>query len=81
MCPTAILLDLMMPVMDGWDFRQEQCSDPALREIPVVVITASGFSASTARMQLGKVEVLAKPIQRTELFHALARAIAARTIT
>ena len=78
MRPTAILLDLMMPVMDGWDFRQEQCSDPALREIPVVVITASGFSASTVRMQLGKVEVIAKPIQRTELFGALARATGTR---
>ena len=38
--PAAILLDLMMPVMDGWDFRQHQLNDPTLREIPVVVITA-----------------------------------------
>jgi CheY-like chemotaxis protein len=75
--PSAILLDLMMPVMDGWDFRQEQRRDPALRDIPVVVITASGFSASTVRTQFGEVEVIAKPIQRLELFRALARASAA----
>jgi CheY-like chemotaxis protein len=77
--PSAILLDLMMPVMDGWDFRHEQRSDPALREIPVVVITAAGFSAATVRTQLGDVEVIAKPIQRPELFRALARASTGRT--
>jgi CheY-like chemotaxis protein len=77
--PSAILLDLMMPVMDGWDFRQEQRRDPTLRDIPVVVITASGFSASTVRTQFGEVEVIAKPIQRLELFRALARASAAGT--
>jgi CheY-like chemotaxis protein len=79
--PSAILLDLMMPVMDGWDFRHEQRSDPRLRDIPVIVITASGFSASTVRTQLGDVEVIAKPIQRPELFRALARATAAGTPT
>jgi CheY-like chemotaxis protein len=64
----------MMPVLDGWDFRQEQRSDPALRDIPLVVLTASGFSASTIRTRLGDVEVVARPIQRAELFRALARA-------
>ncbi|MCW5851984.1 MAG: response regulator [Anaerolineae bacterium] len=38
--PCVILLDLMMPVMDGWQFRVEQQKDPALAEIPVVVVSA-----------------------------------------
>jgi CheY-like chemotaxis protein len=38
--PDLILLDLMMPVMDGWMFRQEQELDPRLTGIPVVVLTA-----------------------------------------
>jgi CheY-like chemotaxis protein len=38
--PCAILLDLMMPVMDGFQFRQEQLGDPQLAAIPV--ITYSG---------------------------------------
>src|SRR5438067_8037587 len=38
----VILLDLMMPVMNGWQFRQAQASDPKLARIPVVVVTASG---------------------------------------
>ncbi len=38
----VILLDLMMPVMNGWQFRQAQASDPRLAGIPVVVVTAAG---------------------------------------
>lgn len=38
--PDVILLDLMMPKMDGWDFRRAQLSDPDLAPIPVVVISA-----------------------------------------
>jgi CheY-like chemotaxis protein len=39
--PALILLDLMMPVMNGWQFRAEQLKDPALAEIPVVIMSAS----------------------------------------
>ncbi len=38
--PSVILLDLMMPVMDGWRFREEQQRDPQLASIPVVILTA-----------------------------------------
>src|SRR5262245_471771 len=39
--PDVILLDLMMPVMNGWQFREQQARDPELKSIPVVVITAN----------------------------------------
>ncbi|WP_242344612.1 response regulator [Anaeromyxobacter terrae] len=39
--PDVILLDLLMPVMSGWQFRQEQLADPALAGIPVVIVSAS----------------------------------------
>jgi CheY-like chemotaxis protein len=39
--PSLILLDLRMPVMDGWQFRQEQQQDPVLAGIPVVVMTGA----------------------------------------
>ena len=72
--PAAILLDLMMPVMDGWDFRQAQLEDPELRGIPVVVVSAAGFSPDTIRMQFGEVEQVPKPVHHFELLEALARA-------
>ena len=38
--PEVILLDLMMPVMDGWEFRRHQQADPALARVPVIVLSA-----------------------------------------
>src|SRR5581483_4874007 len=38
--PDVILLDLMMPVMDGWEFRRLQQADPALARVPVIVLSA-----------------------------------------
>jgi CheY-like chemotaxis protein len=38
--PDVILLDLMMPVMDGWEFRRRQQADPAMADVPVIVLSA-----------------------------------------
>ena len=75
--PNAIILDLMMPVMDGWDFRAEQLKDPAIRETPVIVLTATGFSRRTIREQFGGVEYLAKPPSTDHLLDTLRRVCAA----
>ena len=72
--PSVIVLDLMMPVMDGWDFRQEQLDDPDLRDIPVVVVSAVGFSGETIRMQFGDVAVFSKPVPYLDLLVVLRRA-------
>jgi CheY-like chemotaxis protein len=45
--PCIVLLDLMMPVMNGWDFIGEISRDPNLRSIPVVLVTADARGAST----------------------------------
>jgi CheY-like chemotaxis protein len=71
--PDAILLDLMLPVMDGWDFRQEQLRDPALSDIPVLIVTATGFSAETVRAQFGDVGLFPKPIPFLDLLAAIDR--------
>ena len=62
--PCVILLDLMMPVMDGWTFRQEQRLDPELKEIPVVVITAGGKDQVAG---LDAQRVLFKPLPLAEV--------------
>ena len=40
--PRLIVLDLMMPGMDGWDLRHEQKRDPKLADIPVIAVSAAG---------------------------------------
>jgi CheY-like chemotaxis protein len=40
-----ILLDLMMPRMNGWEFRRRQLADPALASIPVMLLTGAGTAA------------------------------------
>ena len=60
----VILLDLMMPVMDGWQFRQEQIRDASLADIPVIVVSAAG------RERLEKIHAnayLSKPVDLDEL--------------
>jgi CheY-like chemotaxis protein len=62
----VILLDLMMPVMNGWEFREEQRRDERLAAIPVVVITAD----AEAREKAARLEasgVLRKPIRGEDL--------------
>lgn len=62
--PNVILLDLMMPVMDGWEFRREQRADPALAQVPVVVLSAlDGSRASDVRADA----VLKKPLDFDKL--------------
>ena len=72
--PAVIVLDLMMPVMDGWDFRHLQLQDPGLRDIPVVIVTAAGFSVETVHMQFGEVALIPKPVPLVDLLTALDRA-------
>ena len=43
--PCLILLDLMMPVKNGWEFRAEQRADPQLATIPTIIVSAAGNEA------------------------------------
>jgi signal transduction histidine kinase/DNA-binding response OmpR family regulator len=54
--PTLILLDLMMPVMDGFDFMVELHANPDWRNIPVVVLTAKDLTDEDLRVLGGRVE-------------------------
>ena len=68
----TILLDLMMPVMDGWAFREAQQRDPTLAEIPVVILSGDGRVADKAR-QMGVADYLAKPPDPGALVHLIER--------
>lgn len=71
--PSVIVLDLMMPKVDGWDFRRAQLEDPALAAVPVVLLTASGFRPDSMRSERGRLEMLPKPVQAHVLLDTLAR--------
>src|SRR5262249_50323711 len=60
--PNLILLDMMMPDMDGWRFRREQQKLPDLASIPVVIVSAHG-DVRDAALVLGAADYLRKPLQ------------------
>jgi len=64
--PDAILLDLLMPEMDGWQFRREQLSDPSLARIPVIAISAATLARNSA-LAFGARTFLGKPVDFDDL--------------
>ena len=70
--PCVVLLDLMMPVMNGWEFRAEQSKNQRISDIPVVVVTADG-RADLKALALGVDDYLRKPIQIDRLLDVVGR--------
>jgi CheY-like chemotaxis protein len=68
--PRVILLDLMMPVMDGWQFRQEQQHDSTLAPIPVLVLSGEGDLPQVAR-SLRVAGYFPKPVEFAQLLAAI----------
>lgn len=70
--PGLILLDLMMPNMDGWQFIAEQRQQERLARIPVVVLSAYG-SIPPAKLPIEVVDHIRKPIDLTTLLAVVQR--------
>lgn len=70
--PHLILLDLMMPVMDGTEFRKQQQNNPKLSNIPVVLVSANR-QAEECRKSLGIELLLRKPVDINELLGVVRR--------
>jgi CheY-like chemotaxis protein len=70
--PCLILLDIMMPVLDGEQFRQEQLRDPSLASIPVIVVSAANFAEAVSA-----VHHIHKPFEVQELLDAIHEQLAA----
>jgi CheY-like chemotaxis protein len=70
--PCLILLDLMMPVMNGWEFRHQQRHDPALARIPVVVCSGVGDIQQEVLL-IGAEGCLQKPIDAGKLLDTVRR--------
>ena len=73
--PALILLDLMMPMMDGWQVLEHLRQDERLARVPVVVITAFGRDLGSA----AQLPVLRKPIELKDLLEVVDTHSRART--
>ena len=71
--PHLITVDLMMPALDGWQVIRAIKADPALRDIPVVVVSI--VAGENRGRIFGAVEVLQKPVSRAELLAVLHRCL------
>ncbi len=77
--PDVILLDIMMPVMDGFQMLEQLKADPSLSSIPVIMVTAKGQEEDAKKaLQAGAVAFVVKPWTHQEVEMEVARALNAR---
>jgi two-component system, OmpR family, response regulator VicR len=79
--PDLVLLDLMMPDMDGWDVYQQMKADETTRNIPVVVVTAKAQSIDKVLgLHIAKVDdYISKPFSPQELTESVEKVLARRS--
>ncbi len=70
--PCLILLDLMMPIKDGFQFRQEQLLDPQHKDVPVVVMSADGNVAEKKR-RIRAQDYIRKPVDISTYLNVVKR--------
>jgi two-component system, OmpR family, response regulator VicR len=76
--PDLVLLDLMMPDMDGWDVYQQMKADEATQNIPVIVVTAKAQSIDKVLgLHIAKVDdYISKPFSPNELVESIEKVLA-----
>ncbi len=76
--PDLVLLDLMMPDMDGWEVYQQMKADEATRHIPVIVVTAKAQSIDKVLgLHIAKVDdYIAKPFSPQDLLNSVEKVLA-----
>lgn len=81
--PDAILLDLMMPDMDGWEVYQQLKADQKTSQIPVIVVTAKAQSIDKVLgLHIAKVDdYIAKPFSPKDLVESLEKVLEGRKET
>lgn len=77
--PDVVLLDLMMPDMNGWDVYQQMKADEALANIPVIVVTAKAQNIDKVLgLHIAKVQdYITKPFSPAELLKSISRVLEA----
>jgi len=72
--PSLIVLDLMMPVMDGWQFLEERAKDEQLRQVPVVIVSATPDNLQPP----DTCAFVRKPMRLDDLLDVIAREVSRR---
>lgn len=67
--PLAIILDILLPKMDGWEVLARLKSSPCTCDVPVIILSV--LDRQALGFELGAAEYLVKPISRAELLHAV----------
>lgn len=74
--PTIIVLDLMLPIVDGWEALGELKTDASLAGIPVVILTASAEESDELRaLERGALAFVAKPVAVEDLIGVIRRVL------
>jgi CheY-like chemotaxis protein len=71
--PDVILLDMLMPIQDGWRFLQQLKKEKRLAAIPVVIVTAMGAASQEWATSIGATGFLKKPIEEEDLIEMVRR--------
>ena len=74
--PDLILMDMSLPVLDGWEATRRVKSDPATRDVRVVVVTAEGEEIRDHIIGLGADEYFTKPFSPTALLRTVETVLA-----
>jgi DNA-binding response OmpR family regulator len=67
--PLAIILDILLPKMDGWEVLARLKASPCACDVPVIILSV--LDRQSLGFELGAVEYLVKPVERSELLHAV----------
>jgi CheY-like chemotaxis protein len=79
LCPNVILLDMIIPKVDGWQFMARRQKDPKLSSIPVVIMTGVGIACPEWASALGAADLLRKPIEIDSLLETVRRHTSVQT--
>jgi two-component system, chemotaxis family, chemotaxis protein CheY len=71
--PDLVILDMLLPALDGWQLMAERAADPALARVPVLLLTAIGVASRGWAADLGATSFLHKPIAVDDLLREIHR--------